>query len=310
MGGWSSVKAILVLSSFVMVVTFGQQIVILIGGFDMSIASVMTLGGVLTFAWAGRAPVTLVWVIPLVLLISGLVGAVSGLGVTHLRVPPFIMTLATGIVVYGAVLGITGGTPRGVPVPALSALFASRGLGVPYIIYFMIAFAVLASLLQMRTPFGRRLYALGSSAPAAYIAGLSVRRLTIVTYAVSAAASALAGVMMVGYAGGATLSMGDGYLLPSIAAAVVGGTSILGGRGSYPGAVGGAVLLTTLSTIISSLGIAQGWRTVLYGLVILIALLALRDELYVWANRTWASLRPNAAVQQHASPITHERTKQ
>ncbi|MGH9773171.1 MAG: ABC transporter permease, partial [Candidatus Acidiferrales bacterium] len=265
---------------------------------------------VLTFAWSGRAPVTLIWVVPLVLLICGLIGAVSGLGVTYLRVPPFIMTLATGIVVYGAVLGITGGTPRGVPVPALSALFASRGMGVPYIIYLMIAFCVLASLLQMRTPFGRRLYALGSSAPAAYIAGLSVRRLTVVTYAVSAAASALSGVLMVGYASGATLSMGNDYLLPSIAAAVVGGTSILGGRGSYPGAVGGAVLLTTLSTIISSLGIAQGWRTVLYGLVILVALLAFREEIYVWANRTCASMWPDAAMEQHTSPMTHERTKQ
>lgn len=310
LGGWSSAKAILVLSSFLMIATFGQQIVILIGGFDMSIASIMTLGGVLTFAWAGSAPTTLVWVIPAVLVICGLIGVVSGIGVTHLRIPPFIMTLATAIVVSGAVLGFTGGTPRGVAVPALSALFANRGVAVPYIIYLMVAFAVLASLLQLRTPFGRRLYALGSSVPAAYIAGLSVRGLTIMTYAISAVASAFSGILLVGYASGATLTMGDSYLLPSIAAAVVGGTSILGGRGSYPGAVGGAILLTTLSTIISALGIAEGWRTVLYGLVILLALLALRNELYVWANRTWASLGP-ATTAQHPTilPAADKRPK-
>jgi ribose transport system permease protein len=79
--------------------------------------------------------------------------------------------------------------------------------------------------------------------------------------------------------------MGDSYLLPSVAAVVIGGTSILGGRGLYIGAIGGALLLTTLSTVISSIGIAQGWRTIIYGVVILFALLLLHDELATWTAR-------------------------
>lgn len=284
-GGWSQAKAILLLSSFVIVVAFGQQMVILTGGLDLSIASVMTMGGVLTFGWIGASPVALVWGIPLILLLTGVIGGLNGIGVVLLRVPPFIMTLAMGIIVYGVTLGITGGTPRGQASPPLSALFTSNVLDVPLVIYLMAVIAIVGSLVQRGTGFGRRLYAVGTNPAAAYIAGLPVRWLIFLTYAISGASAGLAGILMVGYAGGATLTMGQSYQFPSIAAAVVGGTSILGGSGLYLGAVGGALLLTTFSTVISSLGIAEGWRTIIYGLVILLALLVLREELYLWVSR-------------------------
>jgi ribose transport system permease protein len=292
-GGWTEAKAILVLSSFVTVVAFGQQMVILTGGLDLSVASVMTMGGVLAFGWIGASPSAVVWGVPGIVLLTALIGALNGAGVVLLRVPPFIMTLAMGIIVYSATLGITGGTPRGQASGALSALFGAGVFGVPPVIYLMVAITALGSLLQVGTGFGRRLYAVGTNPSAAYIAGLPVRWLTFLTYAISGASAGFAGILMVGYAGGATLTMGQGYQLPSIAAVVVGGTSILGGRGLYLGAVGGALLLTTFSTVISSLGIAEGWRTVIYGLVILLALLVLREEIYLWAGRLVA--RPDAA---------------
>jgi len=284
-GGWNQAKAILVLSSFVIVVAFGQQMVIVSGGLDLSIASVMTIGGVLAYAWIGSSNVALIWGVPLILLLTGAIGALNGFGVMVLSVPPFIMTLAMGIIVYGVTLGVTGGTPAGQPSPALSALFTSSVLGVPLVIYLMVVLAVLGNMLQTGTVFGRRLYAVGTNPAAAYIAGLPVRRITILTYAISGASAGFAGILMVGYAGGATLTMGQSYLLPSVAAAVVGGTSILGGGGRCIGAVGGALLLTTFSTVISSIGIAQGWRTVIYGTVILLALLLLRENFYLWVGR-------------------------
>ena len=292
-GGWTEAKAILVLSCFVTVAAFGQQMVILTGGLDLSIASVMTMGGVLAFSWIGDSPVAVAWGTPAIVLLCGLIGALNGAGVVLLRVPPFIMTLAMGIIVYSATLGITGGTPRGQASPTLSALFTSSLFGVPPVIYLMAAITILGSLLQLGTGFGRRLYAVGTNPAAAYIAGLPVRWLTFLTYAISGASAGFAGILMVGYAGGATLTMGQGYQLPSIAAVVVGDTSILGGRGLYLGAVGGALLLTTFSTVISSLGIAEGWRTVIYGLVMLLALLVLRAEIYLWAGRLVA--RPDPA---------------
>jgi ribose transport system permease protein len=284
-GSWGQARAILVLTSFVMVIAFGQQAVILIGGLDLSVGSMMTLGGILTFSWIGASGPALIWGIPAVLLVAGLVGAVSGVGIVLLRVPPFIMTLAMGIIVYGVALGITSGTPSGQASPLLSALFTHSILGIPWVIVLMVVFAILGTLLQQVTPFGRRLYAIGTNPQAAVIAGLPVRRLTILTYAISGASAGLAGILMVGYGSGATLTMGDSYLLPSVAAVVIGGTSILGGRGLYIGAIGGALLLTTLSTVISSIGIAQGWRTIIYGVVILFALLLLHDELATWTAR-------------------------
>lgn len=284
-GGWNQTQAILVLSSFVMIAAFGQGLVILLGGLDLSIASVMTFGGVLTFSWIGASGPALLWGIPVILLLTGLVGAVNGIGITLLRVPPFIMTLAVGIIVYSLCLGFTQGTPRGQASPLLSALYTGRLLGIPLVIYFMLLAAIAGQALQSRTPFGRKLYAIGTSDAAAYIAGIGVRRLTIATYAIAGACSGLAGIMMVGYAGGATLTMGQPYLLPSIAAVVVGGTSILGGRGTYLGTVGGAILLTTISTIIGALQMAEGWRTVIYGAVILAALLLMREKLLASLER-------------------------
>lgn len=284
-GTWNQAKAILIVSSFVLVVAFGQHLVVLLGGLDLAVASVMTLGGILTFAWIGDSSAALLWGVPAVLLITGLVGALSGAGVALLRIPPFVMTLAMGIIIGSAVLGITQGVPHGNPSPALSSLFTSTQFGLPPVIALMIVLTALGSVLQRRTVLGRQIYAVGINRDAAYLAGLPVRRVAIVCYALSGVAAGLAGILMVGYAGGATLTMGQSYLLPSIAAVVVGGTSILGGRGNLLGVAAGAVLLTTFTTIISALDIQEGWRIVAYGLVILVAVLLLRRELYAWFAR-------------------------
>ncbi|MDQ0391604.1 ABC transporter permease [Labrys monachus] len=277
-GSLAQIKAILLISSFVMVVAFGQQMVVLIGGLDLSVASMMTLGGILAFNWIGDSSAALVWGVPAILLVTAAIGACSGIGISLLGVPPFIMTLAMGIMLYGATLGFTQGTPTGAASPMLSALFAPTAIGVP-MLYLMVLFTLAGWFVQTRTAFGRRLYALGINPTAAYVAGLPVRRLTIATYAISGASAGLGGILLVGYVSGVTLMMGQSYLLPSVAAVVIGGTSIVGGRGIYPGAVAGAILLTTLSTIVSSLGIPEGWRTIIYGAVIFVALVLLRDDL-------------------------------
>jgi ribose transport system permease protein len=283
-GSFAQIKAILLISSFVMIVAFGQQMVILIGGLDLSVASMMTLGGVLAFNWIGSSGPALLWGVPLTLCITAAIGACNGIGVSVLGIPPFIMTLAMGIILYGVTLGFTQGTPTGTASPFLASLFASTRVGVP-MLYLILVGTALGWYVQVRTSFGRKLYALGSSPTVAYVAGLRVRQLTIATYAISGASAALAGILMTGYVSGVTLMMGQSYLLPSVAAVVIGGTSIVGGRGIYPGAVVGAILLTTLSTIVSSLGIAEGWRTIIYGSVILVALVLLKEDLHVWMKR-------------------------
>lgn len=280
-GSLDQVKAILLISSFLMVVAFGQQMVILIGGLDLSVASMMTLGGILAFNWIGPSLPALIWAVPAILLITAAIGACSGIGVTYLGVPPFIMTLATGIILYGVILGVTQGSPTGQPSPFLTSLYADTWLGVP-MLYLMVLVMLAGWVLQVRTSFGRMIYALGTNPVAAHVAGLPVKRLTILTYAISGASAGLAGIMIVGYVSGVTLTTGNEYLLPSVAAVVIGGTSIVGGRGIYPGAVAGAVLLTTLSMLVSSVGISVGWRTIIYGAVIFVALVLLRDDLHAY----------------------------
>jgi ribose transport system permease protein len=292
LGSWSTVKAVVVLSTFVMVVGFGQQTVILTGGLDLSVAALVTLGAIIVFSYVGDSPLALMWGVPLVLVITGGIGAVSGLCVALLGIPPFIMTLAMGIILGSAMLGITGGAPRGTGSPLLISLFTRDWLGAPPIVYLMACFVFLASLMQRRTAFGRMLYAIGTSPPAAHIAGLPVKRVTILCYAISGACAGFAGVLMVGFSEGATLNTGDDVLIPSVAAVVVGGTSILGGRGAYIGVVAGALLLTTFSTIISALGFPAGWRSITYGGLILLALITLQPDLRLWSARLRAASRP------------------
>lgn len=285
-GGWSQIETVLYLGSFLVFCAFGQGLVILVRGLDLSIASVITLGGVLTTTFMDGSNVGLWYVIPLVLLVCAAVGMISGIGVAVFHIPPFIVTMSVGLIVYSLALGLTQGTPRGYPAPALTEFIQSQYLGVPIPVYLLIVFVIAATVLQSYSTLGRRLNAVGNNPLAAYIAGLPSKNLIISAYAISALFAGFTGMMLAGYSNGATLRMGDSYLLPSIAAVVLGGSSILGGKGSFLGTVGGALLLTTLAMILSALGIEQGWKTIVEGGVILIALVVLRDQSKV-AMQQW-----------------------
>lgn len=285
LGGWDQVNTVIVLASFLIVVAFGQGLVILLGGLDLSIPAVITIGGVLTTTLIGASAGPGQALLPAILLICAAIGAISGIGIAFLGIPPFIMTMATGIIVASTALGLTSGTPRGSSPEVLIWLMKSQVLGLSWVVIFTVVIAALGAVIQGRTAFGRRLMAIGSNARAAVLAGVSTRAYTILAYAVSSMCAGLAGMMLVGYASGATLRMGDSYLLPSIAAVVIGGSSILGGRGSFVSTIGGALLLTTLGIVIAALGVPQGWRTVIEGSTILIALLLLRENVFGFLGR-------------------------
>ncbi len=280
LGSWAQVQTVMVLASFLVVLSFGQGLVILTGGLDLSLPALITLGGVLATSMVGAGNPGAWYLLPLVLLICCGVGLVTAIGVVWLRVPPFIMTMATSIIVASAALGMTRGTPRGASPEALTWLMKSHLAGVPLPVVFLVVFVIAGWLVQSRSTLGRYLYALGTNPEAARIAGIPMRTAQIAPYVVSAGCAGFAGMMLAGYSNGATLRMGDNYMLPSIAAVVIGGSSILGGSGSFLGTVGGAILLTTLGTIISAIGLQFGLRTIIEGTIILIALLLLRDEVF------------------------------
>lgn len=284
-GSPAQLGVILSTSVFLVIVAFGQGLTILLGGIDLSLGLLMAVSGLIVTLATNGADGPLWWAAPLALLVAALVGALNGAGIAYLRLPPFIMTLASSTMVFGAGLGFTAGKPQGTVAPALQSLVNGRVLGIPNLVLITALFVVVAVTVQGRTAFGRRLYALGSNPVAARLSGLRVGPLTVATYAISGLCAGLAGVLLAGYSGSATVDMGNAYLLPSIAAVVVGGASVAGGRGLYFGTFAGALLLNTLATSISALGLSQGWRSILEGLVIAAALLLQSGRLAVRAPR-------------------------
>src|SRR5690606_33182390 len=141
----------------------------------------------------------------------------------------------------------------------------------PAPIVVLVIFVIVGWLFQSRSVYGRYLYAIGTNVEAARNAAVPVTAMRILPYVLSAICAGFVGIALVGYSSGATLRMGDDYLLPSIASVVIGGSSILGGRGTFLGSVGGALLLTILGTIIATLGLEFGFRTIIEGSIILIA---------------------------------------
>jgi ribose transport system permease protein len=272
------VNSLLVLTSFLAILALGQGVVVIGGGLDLSIPAIITFSGVMLCEWA--APGTSGgWALAAVLVLAALIGAVNGLGVGLLGIHPLIMTLAANGILDGLTLVITHGTPHGMPPRVVSWLMTGKLAGVTPVVFFLILFAAAGHLLLARSAFGRRLYATGSSPVVAYFSGVSVVRVQIGAYAVSAVCAAIVGMLLSGFSGQAFIDMGTPYLLPSIAVAVVGGVAMTGGRGTYLGMLGGALLLTALSTMLQGMLIPLAVRNVIFGFVVLAAVLGLRERM-------------------------------
>jgi ribose transport system permease protein len=270
---------LLVLASFVIVAGFGQGIVILTGGLDLSIPWTITFSGVVLSLLSQGSDRAATWVIPVVLLLCVGVGLFNGLGIVLLGISPVVMTLATNAMLQGVVLVLTNGTPTGSAPPSLGELMNGRFLGsVPILIPPLLLFVVAGVLLLQRTSYGRQVYAVGNSPLVARLSGIRVGLILISVYVISALCSGLAGLMLTGYGRQSYLGMGDQYLLPSIAAVVVGGASALGGRGYYLGTVGGAILLAALGTILAGLTLPDAIKEIVFGLVVLLAVVANRER--------------------------------
>lgn len=268
------VNSTIMLGLFLAIVAFGQGLVILSGGIDLSVPAAIALGAFFTGFFANEGLPTPLAVI-LGLLISSLVGLINGIIVCSTNFPPFIVTLAVGTIGAALLLGVSQGQPGQNSPPELVALFNGElnVLGAAPSLVMLIAVLMLGYLIQSRTTFGRSVYAIGNSMKAARIAGIRVRLSTFLVYWVAGIAYGLAGVLLLGYGSGSDLNIGNSWLLPSIAVVVVGGSSISGGTGNYSGTVAAALLITLLSIDISAAGFPEGVKQILYGAIVLLALL-------------------------------------
>jgi ribose transport system permease protein len=268
----------LVLASFLAVLALGQGAVVLSGGLDLSVPFTITLAGVVLTGITNGSDTSGIWAIPTVLAMGAVIGALNGVGIAFLRITPLIMTLAMNGILQGTALVYTNGAPTGFAPPALRWIMTGRLFGFTPVVFALVGFVAVAVFLIHSTVFGRRLFAVGSNPISAEFSGVPVKGVLVATYALSGACSALVGVMLSGFTGQAFNDMGDPYLLTSIAVVVVGGTSMTGGRGHYAGMFGGALMLTALSTLLSGSILPPAARSIVYGAVVLAAVLAMRER--------------------------------
>jgi ribose transport system permease protein len=258
------------------IMAIGATIVLVAGGLDLSVGSVMAVGAVITarlMTYQGVEP----WLAALSGLGAGLAfGLVNGLLVTRARIVPFIATLGTLSVGRGlAYLFATG--PAGVAsnVPMRDAGVGFLGAGyvgpVPMPVIIMLTLVVIAALFLANTVLGRQIYAVGSNLRAARLCGISVDRVQCFTYIVAGGLSALAGIINTGLLSTASTNLGQGVELDVIAAAVIGGTSLVGGEGSVVGTLFGAAIMAVVRNAFVLLGIPLHFQTMIIGLVILLA---------------------------------------
>lgn len=247
-----------------------QTMTMLTGGIDLSVSTVATMSA---FIVATQTPVHGPWVAMMIAIVPGLViGLANGIGAGVFRVHPLIMTLGTGLIGIG-VLQVYQRTviATGSVVPDFLA-WLGTGIsgGFPNALLLFVPVAALIIYVLRGTGFGRLLYAVGDNEKATRIAGVRYAQVIIGVYIVSGFLAAIAGLLYVGLIKAPSLSLAEPLMLPSVAAAVIGGTSIFGGRGGYSGTIVGALILTVLNTLLTILQMPEGLRGVLFGLIILV----------------------------------------
>ncbi len=248
-----------------------QTLVMVTGGIDLSVATVASMTAYLTATQATTQGEPLAIAIGLGAALF--VGSFNGLGIAVFRVQPLIMTLATALVVAGfltvyqtATIATTSSAP-----PFVSWLGAASSFGfLPNSLFIFVPLAAIVLFGLRQSGFGRLLYALGDNATAARLSGVRSWQVLLAAYVASAVLAGIAGLIISALAGSTTQAIADPYLLPSVAAVVIGGTSIFGGRGGYTGSIVGAVILTVLVSLLTVLDAPNAIRQILYGTIILL----------------------------------------
>jgi len=276
-------------ASFLGVVATGVMLVILLGHIDLSIPWTIAVGGMMATGAAGILGPALgvPLAIPFGILCGAAIGLINGLGVAYLRAPAMIFTLGMNAVAQGLMVYHTGGfAPQNRATPFMRELTVGHLVpGIPNPLLVWIVLGAVTMFVLKRTSLGRQIYAIGNQERAVFMSGVDTRRVILVCFVFSGACAAATGVLLAGWANRSYQAMGDPYLLPTIAAVILGGTNVLGGRGSYVGTAAGVILITILQSMLSvvqpqryfaQLGLdmpADTFRQVVFGVVIISMLL-------------------------------------
>jgi ribose/xylose/arabinose/galactoside ABC-type transport system permease subunit len=252
------------------IIAIGQTLTLLVAGLDLSVGGVIFMTSVIIARVSNGVDSALPLAIGLSFLFSAVIGLANGLLITKRRIPPFVATLAIFILVQGAVQAYTRGVPGGFVPEGLSVVNQSAGfISIPVVLWVILT-ALFVFVLR-KTPFGRRLYAVGSNVDTASLSGLNVDRFKIAAYILCSLLACVSGVVLTGYVGYVDRFIASGLDLDAIAAAVVGGTLFTGGRGSVLSTMAGVLLIQILSTMALLLGLSIQTQFIIKGVVILAA---------------------------------------
>lgn len=255
-------------------IAFGMTFVIITGGIDLSVGSILGLVGALTAGLMVQGVPAIIAIIGGVLF-GGILGMINGLVITKGNVAPFIATLASMTIYRGLTLVYTNGNPITGFGDSYAFQFLGRGylLGIPFpVVIMLVVFAILYVILH-KTTFGRKTYSVGGNETAAYIAGINSNKVKIWIYGISGMVSALAGLILTSRLNSAQPTAGASYEMDAIAAVVIGGTSMSGGKGRLVGTLIGALIIGTLNNGLNLLGVSSFYQQIVQGFVILIAVL-------------------------------------
>ncbi|MGE4484948.1 MAG: ABC transporter permease [Oscillospiraceae bacterium] len=268
---WTYMMGQLVLGAFLGITAMGQTTVILTGGIDLSVAWMMNLSAcMLTQITSKAGPAQ---AIIFILLTGVFVGFFNGLGVSLLKIPPMIMTLAMNLILRSVTLVYCKGTPKGSVPDFLAFLGKGRFLNIRAMIFVWAILAIIILLVLKKTVFGRSIYAVGNNASASDLSGIKSGVVLTGAYTLSALFAAISGIMLVSMTSLAYLGMGDAYQMDSVAAVVIGGTAITGGKGGYAGTIAGTMIMMFIEALLVALNMPGAGKQIVNGVVIIAVLL-------------------------------------
>ena len=262
------------LAVFLGVIAAGQTLVVISGfeGIDLSAGSVVTLTAILSYVYISGDNSKVVVGLLIAVVVGALIGMLNGLGITYLKISPFVMTLSMAGVVTGAILVINHGNVSGKIAPIMTRIIArpiTDTIRIPGAIVIWLLFGFFMWLLLERTTYGKQLFAIGVNRVTAKLSGVNVNLVNISTYALAGALTGFGGFLLVGNTGVVFIALGQPYLFPAIAAVAVGGTLLSGGKGSYWGTMSGAIVLTLITSLLTTMQMPESVRRMVLGATLL-----------------------------------------
>ena len=270
----TAIGSIILMTTLLAISAAGQTMVLISGGIDFGVGSVMSAAAILTTYTMNGQNGHFVQVLVMALLMGAAIGAMNGICVVKIGLPPMIVTMAISNIVTRLQYVFTQGSPSGYASPLfVKSVTARIGGVIPFIVFYALLIFPLVLFVINRTRFGKQMYMVGNNRVAARLTGVRVNRIVILTYVFSGLLSSFAGMLGAAYMNTARCQIFDDYAFTSLVAVIVGGTSFSGGIGTFGGTIAGALLMTVLSNALTTLALSQPLRNILNGVIVVLLLI-------------------------------------